>query len=226
MEKKRVLLVVAHPDDEILGAGGTLIKKIKDGLWTVRVLILTDGVSWRNRAKEAIERQKKAATIAAKLVGYDLIIGDFKDQLLDRYPISKIVDFVSHHVKKFEPNIVMTHHWGDANYDHFVTFNAVNVAIRPIKNQPYLEKFITLFIPSSSEWNFDPMKSFKPNIFVDIMETLDTKIKILQTAYGHEMREFPHPRSKESIIYYARYFGTQIGMEAAEAFNLLWSREL
>ena len=125
-------------------------------------------------------------------------------------------------VEKLHPEVVYTHHGGDLNIDHQITHRVVLTATRPLKNCPVKEIY-TFEIPSSTEWAFQQFEpAFRPNVFVDITETLELKIKAMQ-LYESETRPFPHPRSPEVLQAIARRWGSMVGLEAAEAFQLVRS---
>lgn len=219
----KVLIVVAHPDDEILGMGGTLLKHQNSGD-EIFIHILTDGHSSRlnettttKKNSEPIKRRLESARYVAKQLGAIKIhIDSFKDQMLDNYPLIKIVKAIEFFSKEIDPDIVYTHFGGDVNMDHRITFLAVLTAFRPVnKNTP--SKILCAEIPSSTEWG--DIK-FNPNYFVDISDFLDSKTKLL-SCYDYEMKEFPHPRSIEAIKNHSYNCGSVISAKAAEAFFLI-----
>jgi N-acetylglucosamine malate deacetylase 1 len=220
-----ILVIAAHPDDEVLGCGGAIAKHIQQGD-KVHVLILAEGVTSRKseRNKDDSQAELSALEISAHqanqiLGGSSLSMHDFPDNRMDSCELLDIVKFIEQSIEQYQPQIVYTHHNGDVNVDHRCIHQAVVTACRPIPNHPV---YTLLFfeIPSSTEWQ--PPSSappFTPNWFVDISETLVLKLKALE-AYESEMRSYPHPRSLEAVEYLARWRGATIGVKAAEAFML------
>lgn len=219
----KILVVVAHPDDEILGIGGTLIKH-RDSGDEIYIHILTDGHSSRLKSKSTkmlndkqIKRRISSAKKAAiKLNASKIIVDKFGDQMLDQYPILNITKAIEKFAKKINPNIVYTHFEGDVNPDHQVISKAVLNAFRPVDSQ-LSPKILCSEIPSSTEWG---ISSFHPNYFVDISFQLDEKLDLLK-YYDYELKKYPHPRSIEAIKNLAFYRGTNVSVKAAEAFYLI-----
>ena len=218
---KRVLVVAAHPDDEILGCGGTVARLVKEGCH-VCTLILGEGVTSRDakrdRAKRGkeIETLKKQAREANKRLGVrNVVLGDLPDNRFDTVPMLDIIKTVEGVKKEFRPDVVYTHFWGDLNIDHRITYNAVLTACRPVKGETVKEIY-SFEAPSSTEWNHPD--EFQPDTFVDITGTLDVKIKALK-CYGTELRDFPHPRSEEALRSAAKKRGSSAGITSAEAFK-------
>lgn len=220
-----VLVVAAHPDDEILGIGGTLLKHVDEGD-SIYVLLLTDGHSARGTKKDKkflveIKKREKAAHTVCKFFGFtELVFGDFQDQKLDTVPLVDIIQLIEKYAEKVKPDIVYTHHRGDLNKDHRITFEAVVTAFR---YTPELKprKICCFETVSSTEWApAYPDAFFIPNYFVNISKYLDKKLESLK-IYEKELREYPHPRSIKGIEISARRWGTVVGFEAAEAFYLV-----
>lgn len=222
---KKVLVVVAHPDDEVLGCGGTLAKFAATG-HDVRLMILADGESSRVEGGDLIEKigfRKEACLQASKVIGIqDIVFFDFPDNRLDTVPLLDIVMKIEKYSQKFLPDIVFTHHGGDLNIDHRIAFEACMTAFRPIPGRS-VKKIITFEVLSSTEWQspYHPL-TFKPNWFVSIGSTYDQKVKAFE-FYREETREFPHPRSLAALRNLAEYRGAMIGCELAEAFMLIRS---
>lgn len=220
---ERVLCVAAHPDDEILGAGATMALLADRGC-DVHVLVLGEGVGARFQSNE--RPSGEVAQLAGELRAAAEIIGatphqrglpDNRFDALDALDVIKEVEQVKAEVG---PDLVLTHHAGDLNVDHGVTANAVLTAFRPLPGERpvTLAAFETL---SSTEWNVPAGGStFCPNWFVDASAGLERKVAAME-AYVHELRDWPHPRSSEGIRVAARRWGMTVGLEAAEAFQLL-----
>ncbi len=228
-----VLVIGAHPDDELLGVGGTIVRHLEQGD-RVSVLLLTDGHNSRTRdaarAREVspqVLARRKSARAACELLGIsDLQMLPYPDQRLDTVPIVEIVQEIERAMAPAPPDIVYTHHGGDVNSDHRVTFEATLTATRPV-GQRYPARVLCYETISSTEWGAPfPDKLFCPNVFVDISSALDLKLKAIE-CYRQELRPDPHPRSLRGIALAARRWGGVISVEAAEAFMLVrdvWKR--
>jgi LmbE family N-acetylglucosaminyl deacetylase len=215
-----LLIVAAHPDDEVLGCGGMIARYTDQGS-TVNLVFLADGVTARDRADLA-ERQRRqaAAHQAANCLGiHSVQFHDFPDNRLDTVELIKIVQTIEQAIAQHQPDTVLTHHAGDVNIDHQRVHQAVVTACRP---QPgHCVKTLLFFeVPSSTEWQPPgSAPAFLPNWFVDISDTLPLKIEAF-SAYEEELRPAPHPRSLASVEALARWRGATVGVEAAEAFML------
>jgi len=223
--KKSVLVVVAHPDDEVLGCGGTIAKLAREGHEIV-VAILGEGVSSRydKRAaadEELVERLHEESRHVAKLLEIkDLLMYSFPDNRFDTLPLLDIVKLLEKVINELRPEIVLTHHGGDLNIDHAITHRAVLTASRPTEDHPVREIY-AFEVLSSTEWAFGQFRTrFNPNVFVDVSKTIKLKIKAME-IYGSEIRQFPHPRSRQALESLARYRGSTVGLEAAEGFELV-----
>ena len=220
-KSKNILVVASHPDDEVLGCGGTIYNLKKKGA-KISVLFLSDGESSRKHPKinKLILERKKQATEAARILGVQKIFfGNFPDNSMDSVPLLKIIQFIEKHIKKIKPDTIFTHFESDLNVDHQITSKAVITACRPIKNQT-VKSILFFEILSSSEWNISiKNKSFKPNYFVDISKSIKFKLKALK-QYKREMRTWPHPRSIEGVKLLSKTRGSSVGLSNAEAFIL------
>lgn len=221
---RNVLVFAAHPDDELLGLGGTVRKLTDEGV-TVRAVIMAEGITSRSNKreeadkKELIELQKDSRK-AAEIVGYESI--DFcglPDNRMDGMELLDVIKHISKYIDMYRPDTVFTHHHGDLNIDHRITCEAVLTACRPVGD--YCVKRIYAFeTPSSSEWNYNYVEPFTPNVYIDVTDTLEAKVKGMQ-CYRTESTIYPHPRSAEALRALGRYRGSNAGMEMAEAFVLL-----
>jgi len=220
-----ILVVAAHPDDEILGCGGTIARHVQQGD-EVSVLILSEGVTARdvNRSRDLrsdeLSALGKMAHAAHKVLGStNLVLHDFPDNRMDSIDRLDIVKIVEEHIAKYQPEIVYTHHAGDVNIDHRRTHESVVTSCRAMPHA--IVKTILFFeIASSTEWQPPQSASaFAPNWFVDISQTLTKKIQALH-CYEPEMRAFPHPRSYKALEHLAHWRGACVGVQAAEAFIL------
>jgi N-acetylglucosamine malate deacetylase 1 len=217
---ENVLVTVAHPDDEVLGAGGTLARHVRGGD-KVHIVFLADGVSSRGADETAAERRVKAARNAAAYIGAkEPVFLGFQDNRLDRFDLLDITQAIERIVAKVEPSIVYTHHAGDLNIDHVICQRAMLTACRPLPGSK-LRAIYAMEVPSSTEWATPaPQNAFLPTRFVDISAVQDIKRRALE-AYAEEMRPFPHPRSIEVVEALATWRGATAGLPAAEAFMVL-----
>jgi len=225
VNNKKILVVAAHPDDEVLGCGGTIAKHVNNGD-EVNVVILAEGITSRDSKRDVKERGQEIAHLAQsaykanKILGAaSLILHDFPDNRMDSLNILEIVKVVENFIDKFKPTIIYTHHAGDVNIDHKRIHEAVVVACRPMPNQK-IKRLLFFEIASSTEWQAPGLAPFfMPNWFVDISSTLNTKLRALN-VYDSEMREYPHSRSLKALEYLAKWRGATVGVAAAEAFVL------
>jgi LmbE family N-acetylglucosaminyl deacetylase len=223
---ENILVVAAHPDDEILGCGGTIAKSSQEN--EVFVLILGEGITSRdipdNNKIEELSKLKNEMFAANNILGTkEVFTEDLPDNKFDTVPLLDIIKIVEGYVQKINPDIVYTHHRGDLNIDHRITFDAVLTACRPIEGNP-VKKLLSFEVPSSTEWNIkDASMSFNPNVYEDISGTIDKKTDAM-SAYKNEIRVSPHPRSVKKIRSLAETRGAESGMNFAEAFMLI--REL
>jgi LmbE family N-acetylglucosaminyl deacetylase len=218
---KNILVVVAHPDDETLGMGGTIRKHVNAGD-NVFVISMTDGVSSRNDSlSEGISERSKAANLASEYLGF---VWDesysFADNAMDQYPLLELVKCIEKTKNKIKPNLVYTHSAADLNIDHRVLAEAVLTAFRPSPNE--ICKEIRLFeVPSATDFGHENITGrFVPNLFIGIEETWPLKLSALQ-AYGSEMRDYPHSRSLEGVKNLVELRGNQVGLTMAEAFQVV-----
>lgn len=219
-----MLIIAAHPDDELLGVGGTVRRLADEGV-CVRALILAEGLTSRGNKRAETEQSElkelqSDACAAALEVGYASI--DFcglPDNRMDEIDLLDIIKIVSGYVEKYEPDTIFTHHHGDLNIDHQKTCEAVLTACRPVGSY-HVERIYAFETPSSTEWNFRYNEPFCPNVFFDVTETLEAKIRGM-ACYRTESALYPHPRSPEALRALGQYRGSNVGMEMAEAFELL-----
>lgn len=222
---KMVLVFAAHPDDEVLGCGGTIAKHAKSGD-VVHVVIMAEGLTSRDQSRDCNKASKKLETLAEAARRANKILGvgtlelhDLPDNRMDSLDRLDVVKIVEAAVAKHRPEIVYTHHNGDVNIDHRITHEAVITACRPQPGHP-TRTLLFFEVPSSTEWQ--PPGSapvFAPSWFSDISKTLPLKLKALE-AYSSEMRAWPHARSIKALEHLARWRGASTRVEAAEAFML------
>ena len=223
MTAKTVLVVAAHPDDEVLGCGATSAWHATCGD-RVEVLILGEGATSRASTDKIVGRRDEvttlqaAATTAAKILGTcePRFVG-LADNRMDEEALLQIVKVIEAVVSEVRPAVIYTHFGGDLNVDHQIVHAAVLTACRPLP-QSSVREIHTYETLSSTEWAATQQhRAFEPNLFVDVGETLDRKLQAL-TAYHDEMRHFPHPRSLKAVEALAHFRGASVGLSAAEAF--------
>lgn len=220
-----VLVIAAHPDDEVLGCGATIAKHVQQGDM-VHSLILAEGTTSRalNHNREQWESELSELAVAAhkasKILGTaSVTLHKFPDNRMDGCELLDVVKMIEQAIDQHQPEIVYTHHCGDVNIDHRRTHEAVITACRPVPGHP-VKSLLFFEIPSSTEWQTPGSAPiFAPNWFVDVTDTLALKLKALE-AYQSEMRPWPHPRSLQAVELLARWRGTSVGVEASEAFVL------
>jgi LmbE family N-acetylglucosaminyl deacetylase len=194
----------------------------------VRIAILAEGMSSRYAQREDADQQQlrhlhaRAQQAADKVGAKELVLCKLPDNRLDTVPLLDVVKLVEELISRFRPEVVYTHHPGDLNVDHGVVNRAVLTATRPVAGQ-CVKEIYAFEVPSSTEWAFQGLQPvFRPNVFVDITDSLATKIEAL-ACYDTEMRKFPHPRSAEALRAIAARWGSVAGLQTAEAFELVRS---
>jgi len=231
LSHQRVLIVAAHPDDEVLGCGAFCARLARRGA-TVSVLLLGEGATARacppagSTMEAAVTRLQQQAAQAASLLGAQPpFFGGFPDNRFDTVPLLALAKRVEEIKAQVRPTLVLTHHPGDLNIDHVLTHRAVMTAFRPLPGAGSLD-VLAFEVLSSTEYAASPgFVPFVPTVFVDVAEQLDCKIKALE-AYVTEQQPAPHPRSAQAIRALAARRGYQAGMHCAEAFMLLRSVRL
>lgn len=221
---RNVLVVAAHPDDELLGAGATVRRLVNEGA-TARALILAEGITSRSDHREDADSAELAelrqdAQAASKVIGYEsLDLCGFPDNRMDQLDLLDVIKAVSGYIDRYRPTAIFTHHAGDLNIDHEIVCRAVLTACRPVGDDP-VKRIYAFETPSSTEWNYVYANSFCPNVYFDVTETLECKIEGM-SKYRSESATFPHPRSAEALRALAAYRGSNVGCSYAEAFMLL-----
>jgi LmbE family N-acetylglucosaminyl deacetylase len=221
-----ILVVVAHPDDEVLGCGASIAKWADAGL-EPHIMIMAEGVTSRDHEPNREGRSSElrdlalAAEQSGKVLGAaSVTLKKFPDNRMDSVDQLDVVKVVEDQVALLKPDMVVTHHVGDINIDHQIVHQAVVTACRPQPGHP-VRRLLSFEVPSSTEWqspNF--ATSFQPNWFEEVVSTWDRKLAALE-VYSMELRLWPHPRSISAIEYLARWRGCTIGFEVAEAFQLI-----
>lgn len=217
---KKVLVVAAHPDDEVLGCGGTVARHVDEGD-VVHILFMADGVTSRRLFnKYDLEKRNKAAYESCEILGTESpqFLG-LPDNKMDTVALLDIVQKLEKIIDKTKASVIYTHHDQDLNIDHRITHQAVITACRP-QPESNINEIYSFEILSSTEWNSPSTKNtFIPNRFVDISKSIERKIKALN-AYEEEMREFPHSRSIETVKLLAKFRGSTVGLRAVESFKV------
>jgi len=215
----RIAVIGAHPDDEILGAGGTLARHVRAGD-EVHAIVVADGASSRY-PDQMMATLEKDARRAAETIGFaSLRLQALPDQRLDTVPYIELTQLIEAVLDDIRPHVVYTHFPSDVNADHGIVARAVRTACRPY-SRPQLNRFAVFETPSSTEWAWPVSDSvLNPNHFVDVTETLDIKIAAME-CYESELRDYPHPRSSRALRERAAYWGSLVGRRAAEPFRIL-----
>lgn len=218
-----VLCIVAHPDDEVLGVGGTLARHAADGD-DVHICILSDGVTSRydetDAADAEIKQRRQRAKQAAKTLGATVSLYGFPDNSFDTVPLLDIVQAIESEVADYSPDVVYTHHHGDLNVDHELACRATITATRPLADSG-VDRVLAFETLSASEWSVpSPDNAFQPTSFVDMSDHLEAKIEAL-SVYKKELREPPHPRTVGTVRQNAEVWGAKVGVPAAEPFEVL-----
>ena len=220
------LVVVAHPDDEVLGAGATIHKLIQEG-HNVAVVTMANHAAARANISDTLQADEaKAFKIMGVKKSY---AADFPNIKMNTVPHLDLVQFIEKCIEDFGAEAIITHHPSDTNNDHVCTSYAVQAACRLFQrkpNVPALRELLYMEVPSSTEWSLDSSANrFIPNYFVEIdKDGVELKLKALK-AYKGVIRPFPHPRSEEAITGLAAYRGSQAGMNYAEAFECVYKRQ-
>lgn len=218
---KKILIVAAHPDDEVLGCFGTVSKLIKEG-YEAYTLILGEGKTSRLDTRKIEENKEQLEILNDEIKKANDIIGikkcfvyDFPDNRFDSVDLLDIIKVISKIKEEIKPNIIFTHYENDLNIDHKITYQAVITATRPLENESVKEIY-SFEILSSTEWQY-PI-SFSPDVFFDIQDTIELKLNAMQ-CYKSELCLYPHPRSVEGIELNAKYNGMRVGKNYVEAFK-------
>ncbi len=224
---KTILVVAAHPDDEILGCGGTMARLARAGV-AVHIAIMGEGATSRADSRaagdaQAVEALGNQARQAAALVGArDVTLFGLPDNRFDTLALLDVVKPIEKLIAALGPDTIFTHHHGDLNVDHQTVNRAVLTASRPKPGSP-VKEVLAFEIASSTEWAFQHLQpAFHANTFFDISDTLAVKTRALD-CYQTEVCAFPHPRSAEALEAIGKRWGSVVGCAAAEAFEVIRS---
>ncbi len=221
----KVLVIAAHPDDEVLGVGATIAKHVSKGD-IAGCLILGEGQTSRFQTREAADHKAvtelhKDTLLSSKEIGYQFVhFADLPDNRFDHVDLLDIIKIVEKEIGEFQPDIIYTHYSGDLNIDHQLTFRAVITASRPVNDYSVKEIYAYETL-SSTEWNFSGEgRGFKPNVFIDVEDFYMAKVAAMK-HYRSELCEFPHPRSIKAMEVLAQKWGSVVGKSYVEAFELI-----
>lgn len=221
--RKNILAIAVHPDDETLGCGGTLLKHKSKGdkvFW----LILTKANQKITTITDIVEKQAKYIKEVAEVYNFD---GwkqlPFLTTELDQYPLGEIISSISNYINEVKPTTIYFHHHADVHTDHKIAFDAIQSCTKNFRF-PFIERI--LLFETLSETEFAPAirnNAFVPNVFNDITPNMEKKLEIIELFTTEQMEE-PYPRALSTIRALARYRGSRIGVEYAEAFNLIFEK--
>jgi len=221
-----ILVIAAHPDDEVLGCGASIAKWSNESE-DVHILIMAEGITSREKERDRISNFKQLSLLEESVQQSRQILGaksatllNFPDNRMDSLNRLDVIKAIEKEVERVRPHTVVTHHSGDLNIDHRITHEAVVTACRPQPGHP-VRRLLAFEIPSSTEWQLAGSNmQFFPNWFEDVGNVIDRKIEALM-VYESEMREWPHARSLRNVENLAQWRGSSIGYKAAEAFMLI-----
>lgn len=220
----KYLLVVAHPDDEVLGVGASMFRWSREG-HQIDVAIMCTEAKARAFRPEDKELDEDLNASSDFLGIHRKFEATFPNIEMNTVPHLKLVQFIESAIRESEPDIIITHHPADTNNDHLQTSMACQEAVRLFQRRPEVKRVRELWymeVPSCTEWKINSaMVSFNPNCYVEVgKEGVDAKVKAL-SIYRGVMRPYPHPRSAEFIEGLAAYRGGQWGLMYAEAFEVV-----
>ena len=219
LQKIRTLVVAPHPDDEVLGVGGTLLRRKKEGAaigWLIMTKVSVE-LGWSD---EKVEQRKDELKQITELFGFDSVFElDFSTTQLDLAPMGNLVNAISDVFKSFEPSEIFVPHPSDIHSDHRITFDAVTSCTKWFRS-PTIRRVLAYETLSETDFSMSTSQRFQPNVFVNIEDQLQEKLRAL-SVYSSELGEFPFPRSNTAISALAALRGASSGFKAAEAFELL-----
>ena len=219
----KALIIAAHPDDEVLGCGGTIARLSPEGS-EESIAIFGEGITSRENVQDdrvlVEELHCQSQEVGSFLGAIDVRFFKLPDNKFDTVPLLEIAKLLEGLIREIKPDTIFTQHGGDLNIDHVTLFRAVLTATRPIEGA-FVRRVYAFEVGSSTEWSFGKFSPvFRPNTFINIGATLEKKVEAMQ-MYSGEVRSFPHPRSPEAIRATAQRWGSCVGVKAAEAFELI-----
>jgi len=212
----KILVIAPHPDDEVLGCGGTMAKHSRQGD-EVHLCIVTKAYTpdW---SKEFIQNRTKEIEKSSNILGIKKVhFSDFPSVKLDTIPQKELYESFTRIVSEIKPDIMYIPHKGDINKDHRLVFESALMAARPFNHKT--KKVLSYETLSETEWG-QVIEPFVPNVYIDISETFSQKLEAMK-VYGSELKQPPHPRSLEIIEALAKKRGSEVGFDLAEAFVLI-----
>ena len=209
---KNILVLAAHPDDETLGCGATISKLSEKG-HNIQLLTFTDGVGARG---EKGDRNSKLGACCEILGIKEYFFGSFPDNAMDSVQLLDVCKFIGSNVK-YIPDIIFTHHPDCLNIDHEIVYRATITHFRP--QEGHNTAIYSYYVPSSTDYN--PLGNFNGNVYFDVKNHKDTKLKCLMECYDEEMRKRPHSRSYDNVENLMKTWGSEVGLEYAEKFQLI-----
>ena len=221
----KILVIAPHPDDELLGCGGTLLRRKNEGatLGWVIMTKLSEDTGWSKKSVQERENEIEQVRKGLGVQPEHLFQLGFPTTKLDTFPMGELIANVSEVFQIFQPEEVFIPHQGDVHSDHRITFEAVSACTKWFRC-PSVKRVLAYETLSETEFGLDPSKTFQPNVFVDISQHLEQKLALL-SIYSSELGEFPYPRSETSVRALAQFRGCSSGFNHAEAFRLLLERE-
>lgn len=218
-EKMRVLIFAPHPDDEVIGVGGTIAKRVNTGD-EVYVCVVTKGQEPMFK-KEFIEQGRKECREAdAKLGVTETIFLDFPAVMLETVPRHELNGKISDLIQSLKPEEIFIPHRGDMQLDHQIVGDSVMVAVRP-RGEYYPKRVYAYETLSETGWNIpNAINEFIPNVYEDISDTIEQKLSAMR-LFQSQLAEFPNARSIGAIEALARFRGATVTVNAAEAFTLV-----
>jgi LmbE family N-acetylglucosaminyl deacetylase len=218
-DKNRTLVIAPHPDDEVLGAGGTLLRRRAEG-GKIAWLIMTNMSPNAGSSSNSIVQRNKEIQQISEFFGFDAVFNlNYAPAQLDQIPMSELVSSISKVMNQYLPNEILIPHWSDVHSDHRVTFNAVAACTKWFRN-PSVKRVLSYETISETDFGLISRDAFRANYFVNIEDFLEDKLRAM-SIYSSEMGAFPFPRSMEAITALAVTRGATSGFKAAEAFELV-----
>jgi LmbE family N-acetylglucosaminyl deacetylase len=211
LKNKNILVLAAHPDDEVLGCGATISKLSSLGN-KVELITFTDGISSRIKGDRTSDVEK-----SAKILGIRTFhTGLFPDNAMDSVSLLSLCRFIEKNIE-YTPDVIFTHHGGCLNVDHKMVYNATMTVFRP--QVGHKTSIYSYYVPSST--NYNPLNNFVGNTYFEVSDFVEIKMSCLREVYYSEMREYPHARSYENIRNLMKVWGSEVGLKYAEKYQLI-----